>query len=61
MVISNVDKQHRRKYDSPAFINNPFLYSDSYKLYLDFSNQSEEKQKPLVGVKSLDSSFYCKG
>lgn len=60
MVISNVDKQHRRKYDSPAFINNPFLYSDSYKLYLDFSNQSEEKQKP-VGVKSLDSSYYCKG
>lgn len=61
MVISNVDKQHRRKYDSPAYINNPFLYSDSYKIYLDFSNQSEEKQKPLVGVKSLDSSFYCKG
>lgn len=60
MVISNVDKQHRRKYDSPAFINNPFLYSDSYKLYLDFSNQSEETQKPLLVLKAWTVLFIVK-
>lgn len=43
MVILNVDKQYRRKYDSLVFINNFFLYSDLYKLYFDFLNQSEEK------------------
>lgn len=58
MIISNVDRHHRRKYDIPAYISNPFLYSDSNKIHLDFSNESKEKQKPLLVLKAWTGFFF---
>lgn len=58
MILSNVDRHHRRKYDIPAYISNPFLYSDSNKIHLDFSNESKEKQKPLLVLKAWTVFFF---
>lgn len=60
MIVLNVDKHHRRKHYTPAYINTPF-YTVIQNIPSFFSNESEEKQQPFIGVNSLDSFFYCNG
>lgn len=43
MIILNVDRYYRRKYDILVYISNFFLYSDLNKIYFDFLNESKEK------------------
>lgn len=47
MIVLNVDKHHRRKHYTPAYINTPF-YTVIQNIPSFFSNESEEKQQPLL-------------
>lgn len=51
MIVLNVDKHHRRKHYTPAYINTPF-YTVIQNIPSFFSNESEEKQQPLFVLKA---------
>lgn len=51
MIVLNVDKHHRRTHYTPAYINTPF-YTVIQNIPSFFSNESEEKQQPLLVLKA---------
>lgn len=58
MIVLNVDKHHRRKHYTPAYINTPF-YTVIQNIPSFFSNESEEKQQPLLVLIAYIFFFYC--
>lgn len=60
MIVLNVDKHHRRTHYTPAYINTPF-YTVIQNIPSFFSNESEEKQQPLLVLIAYIVFFYCNG